>query len=354
MLLRLFWVLTFVSAVPRAYAQTETADAALQRARQLHADGHDDQAAEAFTKVTELDPTRAEAFAELGRVRLAQSRYELAIQAFQKALVLRPELKDARYNLAYTYRQAQAFPKAVQEYQRYLERVPDDADAQFGLATSLKEAGQELAAADAFDRYAAIEKRPSWGRWIEQARAEARTLRQKALSPVGELESVNTTDEIEASAESKTSAESLDPSSASAELSKPDTAPAAAEPLRQIETRPPAFIVGLSYLREQNYAAARDELDLAIKVTPTDPFVLSALAGAHLGLHEAEKAEALYHQALRTAPPAARGALYLGLGEAALLRGHSADAKRFYEKAIEFPDSSEVIRRTAQKRLSTL
>ena len=322
-----------------ARASPDLADAAVQRGKALQADGLYEQAATALTEATVADPNHAEAFSELGRTRLAQSRFESAIGALEKALALNPDLADARYNLAYCYRKVGAPERAAEEYGQYLARVPNDADAQFGLAASLKEAGQAHAAAAAFERYAALEKRPAWGRWIEQARAEARRLRSSA------------TPAPENAPDPRPAIGALPPEAPQV----PTGPPRAASPAKTAHRpRSEAFFAGLSLLRAGDYAAAKEALLRTADRRPEDPFVLSALAGAHLGLREGEEAEALYYRALRTAPPGAWGALYFGLGEAVRLQGRREEAVGFYEEAAVLSDHQADIQRAAQARLSTL
>lgn len=59
------------------------------------AGGNYDAAAAEFESILKLDPTRAEALANLGTVYYAQGKYAEAAQALRKALQLKPELKGA-------------------------------------------------------------------------------------------------------------------------------------------------------------------------------------------------------------------------------------------------------------------
>lgn len=114
------------------------------------------------------------------------------------------------------------------------------------------------------------------------------------------------------------------------------------------------FTSGLAHLQRGDYAAAKKDLLGAEALHPTDAFVLSALAGAHLGLNETEQAERVYRRAFAEAGPTMWGAIYFGLGEAARVKGQLDAAQRFYEKVLALPESPEAIRRAAQTRWSAV
>jgi tetratricopeptide (TPR) repeat protein len=90
------YLLTGSAVVAFAY---QTSDGAIrdhfERAQAALASGRYDVAAGEFRAILKLDPSRAEALANLGTVYYAQAKYADASRAFREALRLRPALKGA-------------------------------------------------------------------------------------------------------------------------------------------------------------------------------------------------------------------------------------------------------------------
>lgn len=145
-----------------------------------------EKAIEHFTRITQLIPTRATAFVNIGAVynrmgefqqavgacrkaiqrdkRSAQAFYNLgiahrglnqlsmAVSAYREALRLEPEMVEAHQNLANVYLDMQNFHQAVTHYRRALEIKPNFDRAKRGLAKAEAATTKARAAVSPFGR----------------------------------------------------------------------------------------------------------------------------------------------------------------------------------------------------------
>lgn len=118
---------------PRGYAA---------KARALDWDGQYDSAVVAALRAVELDadyaPARAylaEAYTDIGQLRMAREQAELAIQ-------LDPYNADARRNYAYVLENYGDYKGAIQQYIQALHLQPNLLDLMYGLARNYRGAGQ--------------------------------------------------------------------------------------------------------------------------------------------------------------------------------------------------------------------
>ncbi len=85
------------------------------------------EAASAYKKVTQLEPTRADAFYGLGTILAKQTQYKEAAEALEKAVALGYAGKEAQYELGAAYEAATDFAKAAAAYEKYAALGPADA-----------------------------------------------------------------------------------------------------------------------------------------------------------------------------------------------------------------------------------
>lgn len=354
-----------------AHAQSPEAKSAYNEGLRFKTAKDDDAALKSFLRATELDPSFAAAWTEVGNSQLGLDRAPAAAKSFSRALQLEPADLTARYNLAYTLRQLGRYQEAAEQYRRYLEQKPDDADAHYGLAESLKAAGDLRGAADAFEAYAKSEKRPTWKQWVAKARAEAASLREQAAKqapeaagspavaaaqPKAKAPEAKPSPPTAAATPAKTSGLHLSFSNQAPAAEAPeDGAPmaAAAGPVRS-SARPEAFEAGLTRLRAGDYPAALARLKVARAEAPEDAVVLAALAGAHLGLLQGKEAADTYRVAMRSAAPGAMAALHFGLAEALRLQGDDAGARAQFSRAAEHEQSPPALQKIARERIALL
>jgi tetratricopeptide (TPR) repeat protein len=118
------------------------------------------QAATAFEKAIELDPTYQAAYANLGAAYHRQNRLDLAVTQYEKALEIDPEDGEVVYNLAAVYikQAAQAglpdpalLNQAIEQLNRALELSPTSAEPYFGLGVAYAALNQPQEAINAFE-----------------------------------------------------------------------------------------------------------------------------------------------------------------------------------------------------------
>ena len=97
--------------------------------------GQLDQAAFAFDKAINIEPSSADAHNNLGNVLLEQDKPEEAIKAFNEALTINPEYAEAYYNSGNALQALGMFNDALEAYKKAISYKPDYADAYRGLSS---------------------------------------------------------------------------------------------------------------------------------------------------------------------------------------------------------------------------
>jgi len=122
-------------------------------------EGGDQQAADAFTKAINLDPSLAEAYFRLGLARdalgekqEADEAYKKAIDAYKKFIAANPKDAEAFYNLGQTYAGLHLYGEAVREYRLATHLKDDDPAIYFDLGSALTRLAQYDDAAAAFQK----------------------------------------------------------------------------------------------------------------------------------------------------------------------------------------------------------
>jgi tetratricopeptide (TPR) repeat protein len=115
------------------------------------------EAEKAYQRAVETRPTFALALLNLGRVRVAQKKYEAAITALTQLLELQPESPDGNYLLGEAYLQIKKGSKAVP----YLDKAAQIGrpEAHLRLATLYDSAGLKDRAAHEYEEY--LKKQPN-------------------------------------------------------------------------------------------------------------------------------------------------------------------------------------------------
>jgi len=85
------------------------------------------EAVSAYRKVTQLDPTRADAFYGLGTILYKQTQYKDAAEALEKAAALGYAGKEVHFDLGTAYEAIPDFAKAAAAYEKYISLGPADA-----------------------------------------------------------------------------------------------------------------------------------------------------------------------------------------------------------------------------------
>ncbi len=108
--------------------------------------GEVDTAIELFETAIRIEPTLAEAHAQLGAALLEQNELEAAADSLQRALSLEPNYVEAIYHLGLIAHRLQDYAGAVGYFQRTVQLRAEHFDAHLGLGTDLPRVQQfELA-----------------------------------------------------------------------------------------------------------------------------------------------------------------------------------------------------------------
>ena len=100
--------------------------------------GRTEDAASAFKRVTELNPTYADGFSNLGVTLQEQGKLDEAIAACNKALSIKPDYADAHYNMGIALQAQGKLDEAIAAYNKALSIKPDYADAWSNGADALE------------------------------------------------------------------------------------------------------------------------------------------------------------------------------------------------------------------------
>ncbi|MBO0724371.1 MAG: tetratricopeptide repeat protein [Blastocatellia bacterium] len=138
--------------------QSSAAEAAFNHAVELQQKGQWPEAAEAWRKFLELEPSHAGAHANLGAVLSRMGQYDEAVKSYDEALRLNPRLTDALFNLGVAHYRAGQFAKAAEALGRYLAARPESWQAEQILGLSFVELGRDEDAAPLLE--AALKSNP--------------------------------------------------------------------------------------------------------------------------------------------------------------------------------------------------
>ena len=135
-------------------------------------------ASEAFRKVTELNPTYADGFSNLGTCLQEQGKLDEAIGSYKKALLLKPDYVEAHYNMGIALQDQGKLEEAIEAYSKALSLKPDYAEVYNNMGNVLKEQGKLEEATEAYNK--ALTLKPGY--------AEAYTNMGVTLKKQGKLE----------------------------------------------------------------------------------------------------------------------------------------------------------------------
>ena len=119
-----------------------------------------DEARRYLEQTLKLQPNYPEAWNNLGMMAAQQGRPEEAINDFQQSLALRPKYATAHLNLGNVYRRQKQFDKAGESLARALQLQPDDPDVNYSLGMLYAQQDQMGPASDYLQK--AIELRPAY------------------------------------------------------------------------------------------------------------------------------------------------------------------------------------------------
>ena len=114
------------------------------------------RAYEAFKKVTELSPTYAGAYYNMGIMLQEQGKLEEAIKAYNNALAIKPDYTDVYYNMGIALQDQVKLEEAIEAYKKALAIKPDYIEAYYNMGIILQEQGKLEEAIEAYNNALAI------------------------------------------------------------------------------------------------------------------------------------------------------------------------------------------------------
>lgn len=133
------------------------ADVVFDNAVQSEDEGRIGEAEEAYRRVIELDPTRSEAYFNLGNMVRLQGRFEAAEELYRLAALIDPRNASALYNLARIQYDDKRYADAVRSLSQALRAAPRFADAHFNLALALERQGDAKRAEVHWKKYLVLD-----------------------------------------------------------------------------------------------------------------------------------------------------------------------------------------------------
>ena len=113
-------------------------------------------AASAFKRVTELNPTYADGFNNLGVTLKDQGKLDEAIAAYNKALSIKPDYAEAYNNMGNALKDQGKLDEAIAAYNKALSIKPDYAEAYNNMGNALKDQGKLDEAIAAYNKALSI------------------------------------------------------------------------------------------------------------------------------------------------------------------------------------------------------
>lgn len=126
----------------------------------LHQLGQQDEAIELLRRATELAPSLAEFWSNLGGVLGGVGRHDEALAVFKRAIALNPQHPGSRNNLGVALEALKRFAEATAAYEEAIQLRPDSAEFHHNLANALRQLGRHPEALAAGER--AVEIRPEY------------------------------------------------------------------------------------------------------------------------------------------------------------------------------------------------
>lgn len=121
-----------------------------------------DEAEGLYKRATELDPSLAIAYTNLGNIRFRRGDEAGAEQLYRKALEIDERQPEAHYNLGYVMLERGYASRAVTYFESAIKTDPRFADAHFNLAMAYEALADEVRARVHWKRYLELEPTGTW------------------------------------------------------------------------------------------------------------------------------------------------------------------------------------------------
>jgi tetratricopeptide (TPR) repeat protein len=149
------WLLVLAGSAASVAQNTEF-EKSFQQGTEATRSGQWEEAAQAFSKATTLDPTSAPAYLNLGLSRLQQDRLDDAVTALNRAVTLAPTLRGANLFLGIARYRKNDYPGAAAALKREVHLDPRNAQALMWLGVVQLAAGDAEAASASLDEAAKL------------------------------------------------------------------------------------------------------------------------------------------------------------------------------------------------------
>jgi ATP-dependent Clp protease ATP-binding subunit ClpC len=331
---------------PRSEARI-AADAEVEAGRVLLQQAQYREAAEKFTRATDLDSTWAIPWYMLGIAAEGSRQYARSVRAFDEALQRDPQHLDAALRKADALRRKHDYFEALQAYEAVIARHAGDIRARVGRADTLRMLGKFDEAAAAFDEALAIDadhvpalsgKASTLS--AQRKYSDARAIWQRILDKEPGLHAARRgLAHAEMAMRLESAAPAPPPSIPSdVQQSSPATQPSSVEPPR---ARPPAseaqtardeFDRGRSFHKDRDYGQAVLCFQRALELDPEYAEAAFRLGLAHEDDRQFRKAIEAYERCLQLKPDHVQAAT--NIGEAYRKNERYKDAVKAYDRAL--------------------
>jgi tetratricopeptide (TPR) repeat protein len=182
--MRTIRIVTVMLVAANAWATPENARKFKAEGDGLVQRGKPDDAIASYQSAIKEDPEWLVAYDALAASLFAAGKFDDVVKKLKPIVDKHAEeYATGWYSLAYAYRKTGKLAESVEAYQHYLKLKPDDADAYYGLGKAQLGLDKKDDAVASFNKYIALEKRPSEQRWVEKAKQEVKELKDKGAKP---------------------------------------------------------------------------------------------------------------------------------------------------------------------------
>jgi DNA-binding transcriptional MerR regulator len=164
------------------WPELDTADELFDEALKLHDAGQYDEAAAAYRRAIQLDPTDPVLYFNLANVYYEQDRLSESAAAFLEATQRDPQYAEAWNALGCVLSKLERSKEAIAAHRRAVQLVPAYGDAHFNLASELEQAGQVAEAVTHWKRYLDLDRTGPWAD-IARERIQAHMQRHPVRVP---------------------------------------------------------------------------------------------------------------------------------------------------------------------------
>lgn len=157
--LRVICAAALLTIMPRVSAQAPEprVRAAFEQGTEAMKGGDWDRAATSFTTVIKAEPAFAEAYLNLGLVRVQQRNFDAAIKSLSRAVNLSPKLRGANLFLGIAHYRKNEYPEAIASLKRESALDPKNPKVYMWLGITQLAAGENAEASASLDKASSLD-----------------------------------------------------------------------------------------------------------------------------------------------------------------------------------------------------